>query len=61
MNEHQAAEFFETLDNYVAAKIAMISVNAQNEGLYQMLRSRLYEAESDLKEKLRDVTVDTDQ
>lgn len=49
------------MDSYVAAKIAMIGVISQDAGLYRISRNLLDKAESDLKEKLRDLTVDADQ
>lgn len=59
MNEHQAAEFFDTLNRYVLARIAMTSVLRSDRGNFASHETQLEEATADLKEALRDIAVET--
>ena len=59
MNEHQAAEFFHVLDAYVRARIAVERSRSLHPATQEKRSGRLVSAASDLKEKLRDLTVET--
>ncbi len=59
MNEHQAAEFFDTLNRYVSAKITLARSSNFHPATIQKRQLQLDSATSDLKEKLRDLSVET--
>lgn len=59
MNEHQVAAFFDTLNRFVLARIAMTSVRSNDVGNFTSHEVELDQATSDLKEALRDIAMET--